>query len=167
MKTTTTRQAKQHLKEATNRARTMHYAALEVLAPGQPGIVTWRKLAKIERIAHDAATAQCNGADYGTQPFRPGHLPDGSEGTEANPTPWDKFTDEIYAKVAKVFGGKAPAGFRFNQDPRGYALKIDPDKAEREAKGSTKAKAAARAKAIPAGMVTDWGGYGCLAATID
>lgn len=42
--------------------------------------------------------------------------------------------------------GEVPDGFFWNRDPRGYALKIDNEKAE-----------------IPPHMATDWGGYGLLA----
>jgi hypothetical protein len=106
----------------------------------------YRKLRRIEALANRAATAQCNGEAYQGQPFRPDWHADGSEGTEENPTQWEVFSDSIRAKVAKVFGGKLPAGFRFNQDPRGYALKLDNEKVK-----------------LPQGMYTDWGGYGILA----
>lgn len=41
--------------------------------------------------------------------------------------------------------GTIPEGFFWNLDPRGYALKIDPEK------GGV------------VGLMTDWGGYGILA----
>jgi hypothetical protein len=136
---------KQHVIDSRNR----HHAALATLAnkPASEGLSMWRKLRRIETIAHNAATAQCNAAPYGGQPFRPDYLPDGSEGTEENLTPWEVFSESIRAKVAKVFGGELPKGFKFNQDPRGYSLKIDKDKCG----------------IIPQGMETDWGGYGLLA----
>lgn len=138
--------------ENTLRRRALHHAALAQLStlPNADGLKMWRKLRKIESEAHDAATAQCNDAAYGSQPFRKDCLPDGSEGTEEQPTPWNIYSDSVRARVAAVFG-KLPAGFRFNQDPRGYALKIDKD----------------TGGVIPDGMVTDWGGYGLLAADID
>lgn len=135
--------------------RKAHNAALSTLntAPLKKGedhetrgLKMWRKLRRIESAAHDAATAQCNGERYGSQPYRedPEELPDGACGE------WDNFCDYVRAEVVKVFGGIVPAGFHFNQDPRGYALKLDSDKAT-----------------IPQGMETDWGGYGLLAAEIN
>lgn len=136
--------------------RKAHHAALSSLH-GSPlkmgethegrGLKMWRKLRRIESVAHDAATAQCNGTAYNGQPFRDSF---GLDGEECDNSPWDVFTDSIRADVAAVFGGSLPAGFRYNQDPRGYALKIYADKGT-----------------IPQGMVTDWGGYGILAAEIN
>ena len=133
--------------------RVAHHAALETLrAPGceTPGALIWKRLRRIEARAHDAATAQCNGAVYGSQPFRPDWHADGTEGSEANPTPWGVFDDSIRAEVAAVFGGIIPQGFDFNHDARGYALKLRPEKC-----------------AVPDGMVTDLGRNGILAAAID
>jgi len=138
---------------AAERAR--HHAALarlgETCGMKQPvdGLKLWRALRKIERDASNAATAQCNGAAYGGQPFRQDDedAPGGSE--------WDTFCAGILARVSRAFGGKPPEGFRFNQDPRGYALKI---------RGPEAGKPGAF---IPAGMVTDWGGNGILATEIN
>ena len=120
-------------------------------APGceTPGALLWKRLRRIEARAHDAATAQCNGAAYGSQPFRPDWHEDGAEGTAANPTPWDVFDNEIRAEIAAVFGGILPAGFFLNQDCRGYALKLHPERCT-----------------VPPGMSTDWGRNGILAADI-
>jgi hypothetical protein len=142
-------------KELKNRIaalRAAHYAALETLrAPGceTPGSLLWKRLRRIESRAHDAATAQCNGTAYGTQPFRPDWHPDGTDGTEGTPTPWEMFEDEIRAEVSAIFGGVVPQGFCYNQDCRGYSLKLRPEKC-----------------AVPAGMSTDWGRNGILAADI-
>jgi len=147
MNTTTTKQ------DRIASRRAAHHAALETLrAPGceTPGALIWKRLRRIEARAHDAATAQCNGAAYGSQPFRPDWHPDGTEGTDANPTPWEVFADEIRAEVAAIFGGILPAGFAYNQDCRGHALKLRPEKCT-----------------VPAGMSTDWGSNGILAAEID
>ncbi len=139
--------------KTTTAARARHHAALVTLytgkAPAPSGLSLWRKLRRLEAEAHDAATAQCNGAAYGSQPFRPDHHPDGSDGTEANPTPWEIYAETVRARVAKILG-TVPPGFRFNQDARGYALKIDPDKGQ-----------------VPEGLWTDWGRNGILAAVID
>lgn len=122
-------------------ARARQFAALESLWQGDPGkrpegVTLWRRLRRIETKAHNAATAQCNGAAYGGEPFR----------EEAEEELFDK---ETTVKVGRVFGGKVPEGFFINGDPRGYALKIDPDKGT-----------------VPEGMSTDWGRYGILAADI-
>ena len=139
--------------ENTQQRRNRHHAALATLAnkPASEGLKLWHKLRQIERIANAAATAQCNGAPCQCQPFRPNWHKDGSEGTEANPTPYEIFCDSIRVKVAAVFGGELPKGFKLNHDPRGYSLKIDKDKGG----------------IIPAGMDTDWGGYGILAPEIN
>ena len=139
-------------KEATAARRARHHAALASLhaSPATAdGLKIWRTLRRVEAEAHDAATAQCNGAAYGSQPFRPDCLPDGTEGTEEQPTPWEDYSATVRARVAKAFGGKVPQGFFFNQDARGYSLKLNPDKVT-----------------IPEGMGTDWGGNGLLAAEI-
>lgn len=104
------------------------------------GLKMWRKLRRIEADAHDAATAQCNGAAYNGQPFR-------------DEIQWQEFKGAIAARVASVFGFThlhPPKGFFLNSDPRGYALKLNPDKCT-----------------VPEGMVTDWGRYGILAAEIN
>jgi hypothetical protein len=140
-------------KDRTTARRAAHHAALETLrAPGcrTSGAAIWKRLRRIEDRAHDAATAQCNGAHYGTQPFRPDWHEDGSGGTAARPTSWEVFSESIRDEVAAIFGGTLPAGFAFNQDCRGYALKLRPEKCT-----------------VPVGMSTDWGGNGILAAEIN
>ena len=82
-------------------------------------------LRQIERKAHKWAEDSCN---YEI-----------SERTEA------RRHSIIERDVRRVFGGELPQGFFINGDPRGYALKIDPEK------GDT------------AGLERDWGGYGLLA----
>jgi hypothetical protein len=138
-------------KERLTNRRNLHHAALASLSTKKDanGLSIWRKLRKLEKEAHDAATAQCNGRAYGSQPFRPDHLPDGSEGTEERETPWETYAETVRARVAAIFG-KLPDGFSYNQDPRGYALKIRPERAK-----------------VPEGMQTDWAGNGCLASEID
>ena len=120
-----------------------HLKALASLHPdpAADGRAILRRLRRIERIAHDATTAQCNGEAYNGQPFRPYW---DAEGNETDGTPWHLFETEIAAKVAAVFDGKLPAGFFLNGDPRGCALKIEQEH-------------------VPAGLETDWGGDGELA----
>ena len=119
--------------------RENHLAALEAL-----GMIPGRfcALRRIELEAHRSATARCNGDGFEGQPFRPDWDP--ATGEETSKTPWSTYRDSIRLRVSAVFGGRLPGGFLFNQDPRGYALKLAP--------GS-----------FPAGMVTDWGGFGILA----
>ena len=131
----------------TARARAAHHAALETLrAPGckLSGMAIWRKLRRLEQEVHDATTAQCNGATYGGQPFRPDHGPDGEE---SDTSPWQYYLATVKANVTASFG-QLPAGFFVNGDARGYALKLAPGH-------------------VPDGMHADWGSNGILAAEID
>jgi hypothetical protein len=63
---------------------------------------------------------------------------------------WEVIKNQYRNRLAKVFGGRVPTGVFINGDPRGHALKLDNEQ-----------------MAIPAGMETDWGGYGILAAEIE
>ena len=82
-----------------------------------------RELRALERKAHKWAEDACN------YPI--------SERTQARR---EKIVER---DIARIFG-KVPAGFFYNGDPRGYALKIDPEKGSIE------------------GLERDWGGYGIL-----
>lgn len=64
-----------------------------------------RKLALLERRANRAATNLCNVTDYQTQ--------------------CDRILEKVTGEVRNLFGGKLPAGFIINRDPRGYALKLE------------------------------------------
>lgn len=144
----TKRTKRQEMKEATERFRLMHHQALETLrAPDcdLSGLQLWRKCVKLERLAHAAATACCNGETirvvwplYGLREY------DWSKETTV-----DELRSVVRGCVRDIFG-HVPAGFWLNLDARGYALKIDPDSA-----------------VIPAGMHTDWGRNGILAAEIN
>lgn len=136
--------------EYTLAARSAHHAALASLYRGKglaDGLKMWRALRRIESRVSDLMTAQCNGADYNGQPY----LPDDDNGDNSA---LDIRLEKERGAIAKVFGGHLPDGFFFNHDPRGYALKIRADKPGQDYR-------------IPSGLVTDWGGYGCLAAVID
>lgn len=85
-------------------------------------------LQSIERKAHKWAEDSCN---YEI-----------SERTEA------RRNAIIERDIKRVFGGVLPLGFFINGDPRGYALKIDPEKGDVE------------------GLERDWGGYGILSKII-
>lgn len=115
-------------KEHVLRWRKAHHDSLATLGKaGADGLSLWRKLGRIEGDATSATTAYCNG-----------HLDN-----------IDDHLELMAKKVERVFG-KLPAGFFINRDPRGYALKIDPDKGK-----------------VPPGMYTDWGRYGILAPVIE
>ena len=136
-----------------------HYATCErlALALGMPAAkVDGKKISvallKIERDANNAATAQCNGADYNGQPFR-------KTWDELDENPWEAFKRSIAERVALVFGRSprpenAPPAFFVNGDARGYALKIDNEKPE------------GRALIEAVKLHTDWGGYGILSPEI-
>jgi hypothetical protein len=114
-------------------------------------------LLKLEREAHDSATAQCNGAAYNGQPYRPNHDANGEEfdasGSEIQDTPWQLYTSEMERRVGKAIGA-IPPGLFVNQDARGFALKIDPS------------DTAGRELIQAASLATDWGGYGILSPEI-
>lgn len=104
-----------------------HYATCERLAaylgkPGMDGKKISVALWKIERDAHNAATAQCNGSAYNGQPYR-------SDDVASLQAPafseWEYFVDSIKGRLSAVLG-QVPPGFFLNQDARGYALKCDP-----------------------------------------
>jgi hypothetical protein len=103
---------------------------------------------KLEKEAHDSATAQCNGETYNGQPFR--SFDDGS---------WDAFKDSVTARLAKILGS-VPPGFRVNADARGYALKISPD-----THGETNPAAVELIRA--AELHRDWGGNGILSPEVN
>jgi hypothetical protein len=129
--------------------RAAHHKALENLTnlPTGEGVNLWRKLRKIETLASAAHDHYCSEP----KPF----VVSGNGKTESRV--YDFASDEeamgafhdreIIPAVARAFGGRIPAGFVINQDPRGYSLKLRGD--------------------IPAGMEKDWGGYGILAPEIN
>ncbi len=137
-------------------ARARHHRGLESLAASinpnntTPGGAIWRKLARIEREAHAAATAQCNGAEYGGQPFRPDWDP--TTGEECENSDWDTYRRGVLARVTRVFGG-TPPGLFLNSDARGYALKLKPK--------------ADNTPATPFDLVRDCGRNQILVPTID
>ncbi len=136
-------------KELIQRDRIAHHRALESLrAPScsKSGIQLWRKLCEIERLAHAGATCYCNGESvhlswplFGVRCY--------DFGRDENA--WDSLASVVRDCVRNIFGC-VPAGFFVNGDARGYALKLDPEKC-----------------VVPAGMDTDWGRNGILAARID
>ena len=80
-----------------------HGKELEALG-AVDGIEAYNVLCRIEKRAHKLAEDLCN--------------------MEIPEEISDKRAEAIKSQVSKVFGGKLPAGFFINYDPRGYALKI-------------------------------------------
>ena len=127
------------------RRRAGHHAALLTLAGPRnkkTGLQIWRALRKVEHVARAAATAYCNGEPFTLAGQRYDFRASGCDAFDAIKR------DHIKPAVARAFGGVIPEGFFVNGDPRGHALKI-------------------RAEHVPAGMATDWGRDGILAAEID
>jgi hypothetical protein len=130
-------------------AKTRHFEALATLAKNtspehfknpdllEIGRSLYRRLLSLERKAGLNALNYCNGEEW-----QYGRLIRKAMTSEE----YDAAQDEIEEQVKRLFDGNLPAGFFINGDPRGYALKIDNNKVT-----------------IPAGLHTDWGGYGILA----
>ena len=130
--------------EHITRRRLAHHRALETLkspACKLSGLQIWRKLRQIEKVAHDGATAYCNGEAV----FHQGQ----AFNFRRDETAWHRFSAYIRTQVGSVLG-QIPAGFFLNGDARGHALKLDSETVT-----------------IPEGMETDWGRDGILAAEID
>lgn len=133
------------IKQALEHRRAAHHAALLTLAGPKnkkTGLQIWRALRKVEHVAHAAATAYCNGEPFTVNGTRYDFRANGCDAFDTIKR------DYIKPAVARAFGGRIPEGFFVNGDARGMALKID-------------------AEHVPAGMATDWGRDGLLAAEID
>lgn len=145
MKTSTRTSEKAEQAAWIERRRAAHHAALLTLAGPKnkkTGLQIWRALRKVEHVAHAAATAYCNGDAFTLAGTRYDFRVNGCDAFDA------LKRDHIKPAVARAFGGRIPEGFFVNGDARGMALKID-------------------AEHVPAGMETDWGSDGILAAEID
>lgn len=99
---------------------------------------SYRTLRTLENRAHRNAERYCNGPEYG-----------GISSDE-----YERRQERIEEQVKALFGGTLPRGFFINGDPRGYALKIN---------AGNEAGMTYHPEYIPAGLHTDWGGYGILA----
>lgn len=110
---------------ASNRGR---FAVNHARALASLGFIgSYLTLRRLELKAHRLAEQWCNG--YISEPM------------------FDDGMQVIINKLSKLFDNRRlPAGFFINSDPRGYALKLDNERAT-----------------IPEGMYTDWGGYGIFA----
>ena len=103
-----------------------------------------RKLRRIEREAHHAATCLCNTNTL--------HLLElnrftGYDVQQATEEEQYTFFDKIKNKLVKILGEKSIEAIYINLDPRGYALKKKNDYME----------------AHKLELHRDWGGYGILA----
>lgn len=101
-------------------------------------IGSYRTLRTLENRAHRNAELYCAPEDDG-----------GIDSEE-----YERRQERITERVKYLFGGTLPPGFFINGDPRGYALKIN---------AGNEAGQEYRPERIPAGLRTDWGGYGILA----
>jgi hypothetical protein len=149
MKTAEQKRAASETRAATERFRVQHHRAIETLrAPNceRSGLELWRKCVQLESLAHGAATASCNG-----EPCRVVWPLFGPRDYDFNrdENAWDNLRSVVTDCIRNIFG-HVPPGFIVNGDPRGYALKIDGDSGK-----------------VPAGMHTDWGRNGILAAEIN
>jgi hypothetical protein len=147
--------AKLNKRERRAAALLAHYDTCERLAAalGAPaGTVDGKKISvallHLEKVAHDGATAYCNGETFSAPKLRdaPFHF-----GRDENA--WDNLTKLIALRMECVFG-KLPPGFFVNGDARGYALKIDPENTE------------GRALIESVRLHTDWGRNGILSPEI-
>lgn len=105
-------------------------------------------LFKLEREAHNAATAQCNGETYGGQPFRSHYE------RPCGMSEWEDFCATVEVRIFGVLV-RIPDAFFFNKDPHGYALKIDNETTE------------GKSLIESVGLEIDWGGYGILSPEIN
>lgn len=129
--------------------KTRHFEALAQLAKStspehfknndffEIGQSLYRRLRPLETRAHYNAELLC-----------------GTEHGYIEQDEYEKRQERVAEQVKRLFGGNLPAGFFINGDPRGYALKIN---------AGNEAGMTYHPEYIPAGLHTDWGGYGILA----
>ena len=133
-----------------------HYATCEKLAIalGMPGSkADGRKISialfKLESEAHKAMEHACSYPQpYYSTMFDQYFLFSGEEDI------MDAYKARI-SKALELILGKLPPGFFVNGDPRGHALKIDPE------------NNLGALLIADAGLHTDWGGYGILSPEIN
>lgn len=143
-------------KKYIQRDREAHHAALLALAnslspTNQTGLAIWRKLKRIEDVAHAGATAYCNGEVYFDHQDEVLSMARYDFSRDQNA--WETFSAKIESRVAKVLGGTPPC-FHVNADARGYALKLASNDG-----GDT--------VATPFALHRDWGDNQILAPMID
>src|ERR1043166_5436387 len=151
MRAQNTMEAKLNKRERRAQQLLAHYERCEALArrmghSNPDGKRISVALLNLERDAHNAATAQCNGEACGGQPYR-------------NDDQWETFTRLIKARVGLLLTGgigreDGAPGLFVNADARGYALKIDNEQLE------------SKALIESLRLHCDWGGYGILSPEI-
>jgi hypothetical protein len=110
-----------------------------------------KKLRRIETVAHNGATAHCNGETLHIG------IHDRYE-FSSDENAWGKFSAMVLKRVMTLFGSSVPAycGLFVNGDARGYALKLNDEWTRnwnhRQYVNNTR---------LP--IYTDMGGYGILA----
>ena len=133
-----------------------HYATCERLAIAlgmDPSKADGKNISvalfKLEREAHKAMEHACSYLEpYWSNMFL------GRYSFSETDEERKRFTHDIGRTLIWILGA-LPPGFFVNRDPRGYALKIDPE----NKLGALLIK--------DAGLHTDWGGYGVLSPMID
>jgi len=152
--------AKLNRKERRAQQLLAHYATCErlALALGMPAAkVDGKKISvalwKIEREAHAVTTALCNGETIRIRQFGPRPVTQMPEDFGPNGSGEERLQSRCKDALRNVLGA-VPPGFFVNGDPRGYALKIDPDNAE------------GKALIESVRLHTDWGRNGILSPEI-
>lgn len=143
------------MQAATEKFRVQHHRALETLRADScqlSGLQIWRKLCRLETLAHACATAYCNGDTIQIRwPIGPRdrELLLREYNFRSDENAWESVKENVRDCIRAIFG-HIPKGLLINGDARGYTLKLDPDETT-----------------IPDGMHTDWGRNGILAAQIN
>lgn len=143
-------QAKLNKKKRRAQQLLAHYSTCERLSrylghPNPDGKKISVALWKAERLAHDGATAYCNGEEFHHE---------GKSYPWHKEWAWEDFSRLVAWKVKKALG-TLPPGFFVNGDPRGYSCKIDNE------------TEAGRALIDACQLHRDMGGFGILSPEID
>lgn len=135
---------KETKKDRRNAFLEKHYKRCELLGDACGSRFTGKKISvelmKLERIAHNGATAYCNGESFAVIGRGVFHF-------SADENAWDDFASWVKAQVAYILGS-VPKGFFVNGDARGYALKLE-------------------AGSYPFMDYTDWGSYQILSPSLE
>jgi len=83
-----------------------------------------KKLHRIEKKAHYATTCLCNTNTLNLMELNKYTGYDVKQATEEEQ---DKFFENIKKQIIKILGKEAEKHFFINYDPRGYALKLNPE----------------------------------------
>lgn len=125
-----------------------HYQLCEQLGKITGSKLSGKKISielfKLEKLAHDGATARCNGEN--ARAYFPGRIPEDFD-FNRDENAWETFCERVEDQMRNILGS-IPTGFFVNGDPRGYALKLEEN-------------------SIDLPMHTDWGRYQILSPTIE